>query len=63
MPDYDIFERLPDGSPMWRKWVDRLEKARTELNLLASKSKHEFFALHTPTGEIVIRVNASDSKV
>jgi hypothetical protein len=40
-----------------------MENARRQLNLLASKSKHEFFALHTPTGEIVIRVNTSDSKV
>lgn len=61
--DYDIFERLADGSPMWRGCVHGLENARTKLNLLASKSEHEFFAFHTPTSEIVIRVNGPDSKV
>jgi len=55
--DYDIFEKLPDGSPLWRQCVQGLENARSTLNLLAAQSQNEFFAIHSPTHEIVIRVN------
>ena len=58
--EYDIFERLPDGSVLWRAFVQGLEPARAKLNQLASSSKNEFFAIHTPTKEITVRVNVSD---
>lgn len=55
--EYDIFEQLPDGSVEWRGFVIGLDTARTRLELLGNRSKHEFFAMHTPTKEIVVRVN------
>jgi hypothetical protein len=54
---YDIFERLPDGSLMWRGRVAGLELAKGKLRDLASKSDNEFHALYSPTKEIVARVN------
>jgi hypothetical protein len=58
--EYDIFERLPDGSVVWRAFVQGLEPARSKLGALASSSKNEFFAIHTPTKDIVVRVNVSE---
>ena len=57
--DYDIFEKLPGGDVLWRAFVSGLENARAELKLRAKSSKNEFFAIHTPTQEIVARVNSS----
>lgn len=55
--EYDIFEQLPDGGVVWRGFVIGIEAARTKLHVLADGSQHEFFAMHTPTREIVERVN------
>lgn len=57
--EYDIFEQLPDGDVEWRGLVVGLEAARARLGLLAKRSKNEFFAMHTPTHEIVARANTS----
>lgn len=56
--DYDIFERLPDGSVMWRDFVNGLESARAKLDLLGGRSANEFIAIHMPTKEIAARINA-----
>ena len=53
--DYDIFETSTDGSPVWRGFVRGLEEARAAVNRLASQGTNEFFAIHTPTKEIVAR--------
>ena len=59
--EYDIFEKFSDGSVVWRDFVHGLETARAKLGQLASHSKNEFFAIHTPTKEITIRVNVSEN--
>jgi hypothetical protein len=55
--EYDIFERLPDGTDLWREFVVGLEPSRRKLQELAAGSKNEFYAIHTPTKEIVAREN------
>jgi hypothetical protein len=55
---YDIFEKLPDGAVMWRECVTGREEALLQLAAFGQKSGNEFFALHTPTGEVVGRTNA-----
>jgi hypothetical protein len=55
--EYDLFEKLFDGSVVWRRFVRGLETARAKLGEFASRSKNEFFAIHTPTKDIVERVN------
>ena len=57
--EYDLFEQMPDGSLRWRMFVQGLEKANLTLADLAKQSPHEFIAMHTPTKEIVGRVNVS----
>jgi hypothetical protein len=57
--EYDIFEKLPDGSVLWRDFVRGLETARPKLGELASSSTNEFFAIHTLTKDIAVRVNVA----
>ena len=59
--EYDIFERLPNDDVAWRGFVSGLEAARARLELLAKQSKNEFFAMHTPTQEITVRVNVRNA--
>jgi hypothetical protein len=58
--EYDIFERLSDGTDLWKDYVRGLEQARRKLQELAAQSKNELYAIHTPTKEIVARVNISE---
>jgi hypothetical protein len=55
--EYDIFERFPDGRDLWKDYVVGLEEARRKVQELAALSKNEHYAIHTPTKEIVVRVN------
>jgi hypothetical protein len=55
--EYDIFESLPDGTPIWRGFVRGVEEARGAVVRLASESRHECFAMHTPTKEVVARAS------
>jgi len=59
--EYDIFEKLPDGSPVWHVCVQGLENAIAKLKELAKESPHEYFAMHMPTEAVVGRVNAPES--
>ena len=58
---YDIFERLPDGTDLWKGYVHGLEIAHRKLQELAAQSKNEFYAIHSPTKEIAARVNVGQS--
>jgi hypothetical protein len=56
---YDIFERLPDGSVIWRTSIPGLENALAELKKFSQLSPNEFFVFHSPTNETIARINAS----
>jgi len=58
--EYEIFEEFPDGSVMSWDIVRGLDNARARLECLAIQSRNEFFAVHTETQDIAVRVNASD---
>ena len=58
--DYDIFEKLAGGSFVWREMVVGRENARLKMQGLAKLSSNEFFAIHTPTKEIIARENVAD---
>jgi hypothetical protein len=55
--DYDLFERFPDGSPMWRGRAKGLLEVRRTLAELSTTTSNECFAMHLPTKDIVARVN------
>lgn len=57
--NYDIFEILPDGAPMWRCTVDNQNAAVAELESLGKTSQNELIAVHLPSSRIVARKAAS----
>jgi hypothetical protein len=60
--EYDIFEVCPNGDMLWRVCVTGLENTRLKLVELGKQSSNPFFATHTPTKEIVARVNHDRAK-
>ncbi len=50
---YDLFEKFPDGSSLWRVCVLGLTGTRLHLQELAKTSKNRFYAIDIWTGEIV----------
>jgi hypothetical protein len=59
--EFDLFEKLPDGSVLWKAVVPGLENALIRLKSFGSISPNEHFAIHTPTQTVVARVNAPTS--
>ncbi len=55
---YDLFEKLSDGSVLWKSTVTGLNAALAELQELGSSSSNEHFAMHLPSKAVVARVNA-----
>jgi len=51
-PKYDLFERFPDGSSLWRACVIGLDGARLHMRDLAVRSSNQFYAMHVATGKI-----------
>jgi hypothetical protein len=51
-PKYDLFERFPDGSSLWRACVIGLDGARWHMKDLAVRSSNQFYAMHVATGKI-----------
>lgn len=56
--EYDLFEQMPDGSPMWRGHASGFLEVRRRLEELSKATLNESFAMHLPTKEIVARINA-----
>jgi hypothetical protein len=50
---YDLFEKFPDGSSLWRACVIGLDDARSHMSDLAKRSPNQFYALHVMTGKLV----------
>jgi hypothetical protein len=59
--EYDLFEKLPDGSILWRTVIIGLENAIARLKKLGSLSPNEHFAIHTPSNTVIARVNEPES--
>lgn len=55
--EYEIFEQLPDGSPIWRGHASGLPSVRLKLQELARTTTNECFAMYLPTKEVVARLN------
>ena len=50
---YDLFEKFPDGSSLWRACVVGLEGTRLHMSDLAKRSANKFYAMHLVSGKIV----------
>jgi hypothetical protein len=43
--DYDIFERFPDGSTLWRACVRGRFEAQRKINEFAERSENQFYMI------------------
>lgn len=50
---YDLFEKFPDGSSLWRACVIGLEGTRQHMYDMARRSSNQFYAMHLVSGKIV----------
>ena len=51
--DFDIFERFPDGSCVWRACVSGQYEAQRKIQELAESSENEFFGIDIQTEEFL----------
>ena len=51
--EYDLFEKFPDGSSLWRDSVPGFEKTHLLLRELAQRSENQFYAINLATGEVL----------
>lgn len=54
---YDIFEKMNDGSMLWRAAVPGHEAAIRKLQEFAAKSSNEFHLMHVSTKTIIAAIN------
>jgi hypothetical protein len=50
---YDIFEKFPDGSTLWRAWVTQHSEAQRTIQHLEKLSENQFFTIDIQAGEIL----------
>jgi hypothetical protein len=50
---YDLFEKFPDGSSLWRACIVGLKGTRQHMYDLAKRSSNQFYAMHLVSGKIV----------
>lgn len=50
---YDLFEKFPDGSSLWRACVIGLEGTRLHMFDLSRRSPNQFYAMNVANGKIV----------
>ncbi len=58
---YDIFEIMPDGSPLWIVAVEGHQNAISKLQELAEKTKNEVRVMHLQSNSLVAAMNVSSS--
>ena len=51
--EYDLFEKFPDGSSLWRDSVPGFETTRLRLQELVQRSENQFYAINLTTGEVL----------
>ena len=51
--DFDIFEKFPDGSSVWRACVSGQYEAQRKIQELAESSENEFFGIDIQTEEFL----------
>jgi hypothetical protein len=51
--DFDLFEKLADGSSIWRTCASGQIDAQQKLQNLADSSKNEFYSIDIVTGELL----------
>jgi hypothetical protein len=52
--DYDIVEKFPDGSTLWRARVSGWHEAQRTMQKLAEDSKNGFHAIYIAENQLVV---------
>jgi hypothetical protein len=60
--NFDIFEKAPDGSMIWRTCVFGKFEAERKLHELAEQSQNQFLAVDIETGEPLPKVAPQKSR-
>jgi hypothetical protein len=55
---YDVFERFPDGSTLWRAWVPGRFEAQRKMQELGEHSGNEFFLIDIQAEDFLPNVSA-----
>ena len=55
--NYDLFEILPDGSPIWRCTVAGYETAVQQLRELARQTENEVRIMHLSSNTVIAVLN------
>ena len=61
--DYDLFEVLPDGAPLWRQMAAGRENALRKLIELSRQTTHEIRLMHLLTNTLIASMNGPRSSV
>ena len=51
--EYDLFERMTDGSLNWRGFAQGVEEARQRLHRLTAETGHDCFGVNLPTNDVI----------
>jgi hypothetical protein len=60
--DYDLFEKFPNGSSIWRGSFPEFETACLRMQELAHKSENQFYAISLTTGEVLAFNSERDAR-
>ena len=55
--NYDLFEVLSDGAPVWRAAIHGREDALRKLEELAEQTRNEVRVMHIPTKTVIAAMN------
>ena len=50
---YDLFEKFPDGSSLWRACVLGFQSACLQLRDLSKRSQNQFYAINVVSGKTI----------
>jgi len=60
-PIFDLFSRLPDGSPLWLESIEGLEKAEKRMDALSrSHPRDGYFIYSEKCGGVIRRIPDED---
>jgi hypothetical protein len=51
--EYDLFEKFPDGSSLWRDSIVGFQTTCLRLQELAQRSENQFYAINLTTREVL----------
>jgi len=60
--EYDIFEKYPDGSLLWRAVVTGRDQAAAKLHELAARTANEVQMIHVSSKTVIAVLNAPQAK-